>query len=91
MPVLADTGCSLEDIPEVMDDRDGWKKRVEKLMLSAQLDDIYIYWSWDSVDTKSTALGDYNFIVYVIQVVDTTLYNGRNGKSNLTCGAFWEN
>ena len=42
------TGCSLENLPESRNDRDGWRK-VEKFMLSARLDDddnnndIYVY------------------------------------------------
>ena len=36
----ADTGCSLEDLPRVMDDRDRWRERVSgKYVLSAQIDD----------------------------------------------------
>ena len=46
-PVLADQqdlctdiGCSLENLPEVMDDRDGWREREsEKSVLAARLDD----------------------------------------------------
>ena len=37
--LCADTGCSLADLPGVMDDKDGWKKKVEESMLSARLDD----------------------------------------------------
>ena len=28
-PLFADTGCSLEDLPEAIDDREGWRKRVK--------------------------------------------------------------
>ena len=35
MPVLANqqrlTGCKLEDLPEMMDDRNGWQERVREL------------------------------------------------------------
>ena len=27
----ADTGCSLEDLPEAMDDRDGWREKVREI------------------------------------------------------------
>ena len=29
--VCADTGCSLEDLPEAMDDREGWPERVREI------------------------------------------------------------
>ena len=31
--LCTDTGCSLEDLPEAMDDRDGWRKRVSEMMM----------------------------------------------------------
>ena len=31
----ADTGCSLEDLPGVMDDRDGWRERVREIRVSS--------------------------------------------------------
>ena len=29
--LCADTGCSLEDLPEAMDDREGWRERVRNI------------------------------------------------------------
>ena len=29
--ICADTGCSFEDLPGVMDDRDGWRERVREI------------------------------------------------------------
>ena len=29
--LCADTGCSLEDLPEVIDDREGWRERVKEV------------------------------------------------------------
>ena len=29
--LCANTGCSLEDLLEVMDDREGWRERVRKI------------------------------------------------------------
>ena len=29
--LCADTGCSLEDLPEAMDDREGWQERVREI------------------------------------------------------------
>ena len=29
--LCADTGCSLEDLPEAMDDREGWRERVREI------------------------------------------------------------
>ena len=30
----ADTGCSLEDLPEAMDDREGWQQRIKEIRAS---------------------------------------------------------
>ena len=30
--LCADTGCSLEDLPEAMDDREGWRERVRDIL-----------------------------------------------------------
>ena len=38
--LCADTGCSLEDLPGVMDDRDGWQERVRKIRASSAT------WGW---------------------------------------------
>ena len=32
--LCTDTGCNLEDLPEAMDDRDGWLKRVREIRAS---------------------------------------------------------
>ena len=38
--VCADTGCSLADLPETMDDRDEWREeRQGKSLLASELDD----------------------------------------------------
>ena len=37
-----DTGCSPEELPEVMNDREGWRERVRDIRAAWQ-DDIYIY------------------------------------------------
>ena len=29
--LYADTGCSLEDLPGTMDDRDGWREKVREI------------------------------------------------------------
>ena len=34
-----DTGCSLEDLPKAMDDRDGWGEGIRKYALAPQHDD----------------------------------------------------
>ena len=42
----ADTGCSLEDMPEAMDDREWWRERVRDIRADC---DIYIYiYIWSS-------------------------------------------
>ena len=38
--LCADTGCSLEDLPEAMDDREGWQERSGISVLMAWHDDI---------------------------------------------------
>ena len=35
----ADTGCSPEDLPKAMDDREGWRERVSVLMVRYDDDD----------------------------------------------------
>ena len=37
--LCADTGCSLEELPEEIDDRDGWWERVRKIRGSVRHDD----------------------------------------------------
>ena len=37
--LCADTGCSLEDLPEEMDDREGWRKMSGRSVLMARHDD----------------------------------------------------
>ena len=32
--LCADTGCNLEDLPEAMDDREGWQERVSEILAS---------------------------------------------------------
>ena len=40
--LCADTGCSLEDLPEAMDDRDGWQERVMEI----RADGVTWWWKW---------------------------------------------
>ena len=37
----ADTGCSLEDLPEAMDDRDGWQERFREIRAAGAT-----WWWW---------------------------------------------
>ena len=39
--LCADTGCCLEDLPETMDDRDGWRERVRDICA-----DDATWWWW---------------------------------------------
>ena len=39
--LCADTGCSLENLPEAVDDRDGWRERVRHIRA-----DSVIWWWW---------------------------------------------
>ena len=41
--LCADTGCSLEDFPEAMDDRDGWRERVREIRAGSV---TWWWWSW---------------------------------------------
>ena len=38
-----DTGCSPEDLPEAMNDREKWRERVRDIVLPARHDDDDIY------------------------------------------------
>ena len=40
--LCADTRCSLEDIPEAMDDREGWRERVRDI----RADGMTCWWWW---------------------------------------------
>ena len=44
--LCTDTGCSLEDLPGVMDDRDGWLERVRESR--AYSDTLWWWWWWYS-------------------------------------------
>ena len=39
--LCADTGCSLQDLPEAMDDREGWRERVRDIHV-----DVATWWWW---------------------------------------------
>ena len=54
--LCADTGCSLKDFPEAMDDRDGWRERVREIRASS-----VTWWWW---------LMLYNMNVTVIPIID---------------------
>ena len=41
--LCANTGCSLEDQPGAMDDRDEWQEREKSMLAEQHHDDIYIY------------------------------------------------
>ena len=41
--LCTDTGCSLEDLPETMDDRGGWRERSREVRLSSTTWWLYIY------------------------------------------------
>ena len=44
LQLCADTECSLEDLPEAMNDRDEWRKRAREILLTAkQSNPMYIY------------------------------------------------
>ena len=49
--LCADTGCSPEDLPEAMDDREGWQERVRDI--NADDDDIWWGLGW-CAKTKKT-------------------------------------
>ena len=40
--LCADTGCILEDLPEAIDDRDGWRERVREI----RADGVIGWWRW---------------------------------------------
>ena len=62
-----DTGCSPEDLPEEMNDREKWRERVRVSMLTTWHDDIYIYiyiyiyiLNWHCDQTKQILI--FNFV-----------------------------
>ena len=52
--LYADTVCSLEDIPEAMDDRDGWRERVWEIRAGSAT-----WWRWRTLTWRYTNLHDY--------------------------------
>ena len=40
--LCVDTGCSIEDLPEAMDDREGWRERVREI----RTDGMTWWWWW---------------------------------------------
>ena len=44
--LCADTGCSLEDLPEAMDDREVWRERVWVSVLIVRHDDVFPNYRW---------------------------------------------
>ena len=42
----ANTGCGLEDLPETMDDRDGWRERVKEVCASSATWWWWWWWWW---------------------------------------------
>ena len=45
----ADTGCSLEDLPGAMNDRDGWRERVREIRASS----VTWWWWWHLFSVRS--------------------------------------
>ena len=43
--LCVDTGCSPEDLPEAMDDREGWRQRVREI----RADGVTWWWWWDFI------------------------------------------
>ena len=41
--LFTDTGCSLENLPEAMDDRDEWQEKVREIPPSSMMMMMYIY------------------------------------------------
>ena len=52
--LCADTGCSLEDLPGAMDDRDVWQERVREIRASSVTWYIYIYIYILLISTETT-------------------------------------
>ena len=50
--LCANTGCSLEDLPGAMDDRDGWWERVREICVSSETSWWYIYIIYTRVSQK---------------------------------------
>ena len=48
-----DSGCSLEDLPGAMEDRDGWREEVREIMLAAWHGDYQV---WSAADFVASSL-----------------------------------
>ena len=59
--LCAETGCSLEDLPEAMDNREGWRERVREIYA----DGMTWWWSQVSIDSQWD-LVTVNFFAYMI-------------------------
>ena len=44
--LCTDTGCSIEDLPEAMDDREEWRKRVREIHASGPIRWWWWWWWW---------------------------------------------
>ena len=56
--LCADTGCSLEDLPGAMDDREGWRERVKEICTYSTTWWWWWWWWWNisvNVFTNSSA------------------------------------
>ena len=51
--LCAKTGCSLEDLPEVMDNREGWQERVRDICA----DGVTWWWWWANIFAEIWFLG----------------------------------
>ena len=71
--LCADIGCSLEDLPEMMDDREGWQERVRKILAGSA---TWWWWWWIFTVIKSVLL-------FVDSRCDIRLFNPKVGE--ITC------
>ena len=61
--LCVDTGCSLEDLPGVMDDRDGWRESGKSILLAWLDDDI----------SKHLVFSRYAVIIFILDRNEMTL------------------
>ena len=56
--LCAGTGCSFEDLPEAMDDREGWRERARNIRAEGA---TWWWWWWHSLNVKNSSISSYSF------------------------------
>ena len=65
-----DTGCSAENLPEVMNDREVWRERVRDIRASCT---TWWWWWWDRYQTKAKNLKFPAIYSWLVRKIDSCL------------------